>query len=72
MWARIKPFPETQTVVRALAGRFKLGILTNGMPPHQQRKLAASGVAGAFDAVVTSGGMGVGKPDRLVFQAVLE
>ena len=72
MWARIKPFPETQAVVRTLAGRFKLGILTNGMPPHQQRKLAASSVSDAFGAVVTSGGMGVGKPDRLAFKAVLE
>lgn len=71
MWARIRPFRETEAIVRDLAGRFKLGMLTNGMPPHQHRKLAASGVADAFDTVVTSGGLGVGKPDRTVFQAVL-
>ncbi len=72
MWARVEPFPETQAVVRSLSGRFKLGILTNGMPPHQRRKLAASGVADAFDTVVTSGGVGVGKPDLAAFDAVLE
>ena len=72
MWARIKPFPETEAVVRALAGRFKLAILTNGMPPHQHRKLAVSGAADAFETVITSGGMSVGKPDPLVFRAVLE
>ena len=72
MWSRIKPFPETKTVVSSLAGRFNLGILTNGMPPHQQRKLAASGVADVFDVVVASGGIGVGKPDQPAFQAVLD
>ena len=72
MWRRIGPFPAVQTVVRSLADRFKLGILTNGMPPHQHRKLAASGVADAFDTVITSGGIGVGKPDSAAFDAMLE
>ena len=72
MWARIKPFPETQAVVHRLTDRFRLGILTNGMPPHQHRKLAASGVADVFDAVVASGGIGVGKPDQPAYQAVLD
>ena len=72
MWRRIGPFPEVRTVVRSLADRFKLGILTNGMPPHQHRKLAASGVADAFDPVITSGGIGVGKPDSKAFDAVLQ
>ena len=72
MWRRIKPFPEVQSVVRCLADRFNLGILTNGMPPHQHRKLAESGVADAFEAVITSGGIGVGKPDSAAFDAVLE
>ena len=58
--------------MRSLADRFKLGILTNGMPPHQHRKLAASGVADAFDSVITSGGIGVGKPDSEAFDAVLK
>ena len=72
MWRRIGPFPEVQTVVRCLSGRFKLGILTNGMPPHQHRKLAATVVADAFDIVITSGGIGVGKPDSEAFDAVLQ
>ena len=71
MWARIEPFPEVTAVVRALADRFKLGILTNGMPPHQDQKMGASGVADAFEAVITSGGIGVGKPDSAAFDAVL-
>ena len=72
MWARIKPFPETQAIVHSLTDRFRLGILTNGMPPHQHRKLAASGVADVLGAVVASGGIGVGKPDQPAFQAVLD
>ena len=71
MWRRIGPFPEIQSVVRILADRFKLGILTNGMPPHQHRKLAAIGMPDAFKAVVTSGGIGIGKPDSTAFRAVL-
>ena len=59
--------------MRSLADRFKLGILTNGMPPHQHRKLAASGVSDEFEtSVITSGGIGVGKPDSEAFDAVLE
>ena len=72
MWRRIGPFPEVRTVVRSLADRFKLGILTNGMPPHQHRKLAASGVSDEFETTITSGGIGVGKPDSEAFDAVLE
>ncbi len=72
MWRRIKPFPEVQTVVRCLADSFNLGILTNGMPPHQHRKLAESGVADEFETTITSGDIGVGKPDSEVFDAVLE
>ena len=71
MWRRIGPFPEIQSVVRILADRFKLGILTNGMPPHQHRNLAAIGMPDAFKAVVTSGGIGIGKPDSPAFSAVL-
>ena len=56
--------------MRSLADRFKLGILTNGMPPHQHRKLAASGVSDEFEtSVITSGGIGVGKPDSEAFDA---
>ena len=42
MWRRIGSFPEVQTVVRYLADRFRLGILTNGMPPHQHRETGSS------------------------------
>ena len=72
MWHRIGPFPEVQTVVRCLSERFKLGILTNGMPPHQHRKLAASGVSDEFETTITSGGIGVGKPDSEAFDAVFQ
>ena len=58
--------------MRSLADRFKLGILTNGMPPHQHRKLAASGVSDEFETTITSGGIGVGKPDSEAFDAVLQ
>lgn len=52
---------------------WRLGILTNGEPAVQQRKVAALGVAPLVDTVVLAHacGDGRGKPDRAGFDAVL-
>lgn len=44
-----------------------LGVITNSEPNHQLRKLAAAGLADAFDAVIVSGAVGVAKPDPAIF-----
>jgi putative hydrolase of the HAD superfamily len=49
----------------------RLGLITNGASCLQREKLAASGLAGFFDAVVISGDLGVGKPDASVFRHAL-
>jgi len=59
------------TLVRSLTGRCRLGLLTNGPSDIQRLKLAATGLADCFDAVVVSGEMGIGKPDPAVFGEVL-
>ena len=46
----------------------RLGVITNSAPDHQRRKLAAAGLADAFDVVVISGAVGVAKPDAAIFQ----
>jgi putative hydrolase of the HAD superfamily len=58
-------------LVRSLAGTYRLGLLTNGPSDIQRLKLAGSGLAGCFDAVVISGEVGLGKPDPTVFADVL-
>ena len=59
------------TSVRSLTGRYRLGLLTNGPSDIQRLKLAATGLADCFDAVVVSAEMGIGKPDPEVFHEVL-
>jgi putative hydrolase of the HAD superfamily len=51
---------------------WRLGILTNGEPDVQQRKIDALGLWSAVDAVVyaTACGTGAGKPDPAAFQEV--
>ena len=58
--------------VRKLAGRIRLGLLTNGPADIQRLKLDQSGLADCFDAVVVSGEVGVGKPSAEAFGRVLD
>lgn len=60
------------TTVRKLAGRVRLGLLTNGPADIQRLKLDQSGLADYFDAVVISGEVGVGKPSAEAFGRVLD
>lgn len=62
---------------RAVLGRLRstcrLGILTNGLPAMQARKVAALGLAPLVDAVIYAceHGSGCGKPDAAPFRAAL-
>jgi putative hydrolase of the HAD superfamily len=58
--------------VREAAARGRVGLLTNGPPDVQRRKLDRSGLAGCFDAVVVSAETGVGKPSPEAFGLVLD
>lgn len=69
--ARHVLFEETETVLRDLADRYRLGLLTNGAPDLQREKIAGSGLAHYFDAIVISGDHGVGKPDPRIFGLTL-
>lgn len=44
-----------------------LGIITNGDPAHQARKMHRTGLDGIFDTVVCSGALGVAKPEARIF-----
>lgn len=57
--------PATRQILASLAGGWRLGIVTNGVPEIQARKVAALGLAGRVDTVVYADavGRGAGKPD---------
>lgn len=57
--------------VREAAGRYRLGLLTNGPADIQRLKLDQTGLADLFGAVVISGEVGVGKPSAEAFRLAL-
>jgi putative hydrolase of the HAD superfamily len=64
-------YDDAAPVLAALRRSCRLGIVTNGAPALQREKLAASGLAKYFDAVVISGEVGAGKPDPRIFSHAL-
>ncbi|MBN1421799.1 MAG: HAD family hydrolase [Planctomycetes bacterium] len=69
--ARNAPFPEVEEVLSDLRASHGLGLVSNGVSDHQRDKLRAAGLDGAFEVMVFSGDLGVGKPDPRVFEAAL-
>lgn len=66
------PFEETAEVLDALRARgVAVGLITNGPAQFQRGKLAAAGIRDRFDLVVTSGDLGILKPDVEVFRHAL-
>jgi putative hydrolase of the HAD superfamily len=59
-----------ETLVR-LKPNYKIALLTNGAPDLQRDKIAASGLAGYFDAIAVSGEHGIGKPRPEIFDILL-
>jgi putative hydrolase of the HAD superfamily len=65
-------FPDVEAVLDALAERVPLAVLTNGPGDTQIEKLDATGIRSRFKLVAASGNLGLAKPDRRAFQAVLD
>jgi 2-haloacid dehalogenase len=59
-WAELRPWPEAVSVVEALAGRAKLGVVTNCS--IVMGRAAAERVSPAFDVVMTAEEAGFYKP----------
>ncbi len=66
--ARFPLYPDADELLVQLAGRVKLGIVTNGVAGLQRRKLDGCGLLHWFDAVAVSGELGVGKPKAGIFE----
>src|SRR5262249_37529285 len=50
---------------------FRLGVVTNGIDGVQRSRLAAAGLSGFFEVVVTSAGCGYAKPDPRILEVAL-
>lgn len=64
-------YDDVVPALERLSQSHNLGLLTNGCPDLQRRKLDASGLRHFFDEVVISGEVGIGKPDTRVFELML-
>lgn len=69
--ARHVVYEDVEPALAALRESHALALVTNGAPCLQREKLAGSGLAHWFDAVVVSGDLGAGKPDPRVFAHAL-
>ncbi|MFN2141738.1 MAG: YjjG family noncanonical pyrimidine nucleotidase, partial [Candidatus Promineifilaceae bacterium] len=61
-----------EEVVRELAGRHKLYLITNGIPEVQYTRLSLSPIAPYFAGITISGEIGYAKPDPRIFDAAFE
>jgi putative hydrolase of the HAD superfamily len=70
----LTPFPEVRQVLKALGGRYKLGLLSDGYLETQRLKLDALDLARCFDAIVFSDQWGreAWKPSVRPFLAILK
>lgn len=70
--ARAPLFDDTDEVLALLRPHTRLGVVTNGVAGLQHRKMALSGLGHWFDAVAVSGEVGIGKPERGIFEWVAD
>lgn len=66
--ARLRMMPGAAEGLERLRGEYRLGLLTNGAPSLQREKIDTLELAPRFEAIVVSGEVGVGKPDRAIFE----
>lgn len=68
----VEPLPGADRAVSTLADSYRLGLVTNGGPSMQRRKLDALGLDDTFDVTVFAGYDTAAKPDPEPFLVALE
>lgn len=69
----MKPFDGVMKTLRALKDTgVHLGMISNGKGETQREKIVRFGLEPLFDCIVLEGEFGIGKPDRRVFDHVLQ
>ena len=62
------PIAGSVPLVKELSTRFRLGVISNGLPDVQYRKIETIGLKGVFSSIVLSEEIGIRKPDPRIFQ----
>jgi putative hydrolase of the HAD superfamily len=65
-------FDEVLPLLEKLHGRYKLGLITNGLKEVQRKRLALSGAGKYMDAIAISDEIGMQKPDPGIFAYALK
>lgn len=65
------PYPQTQGLLERLAERYRLGVIAN-QPAGTGERLERYGLLDYFDVCVSSGEVGIEKPDAAIFHLALE
>jgi len=63
--------PGAQDLIEELEKQYKLALLTNGISEVQHPRYEKCSIYGRFDAYVVSGDVGISKPDKRIFDIVL-
>ena len=64
-------YPDTLDILNFLKPVYKLGLISNGAPDLQWKKINGSNLKHYFDCIVISGEHGYGKPDARLFSAAM-
>jgi 2-haloacid dehalogenase len=64
--------PGAEQLVKELAGRYRLMIITNGLSDVQRPRLARSAINGCFENIVISQEVGSAKPDSHIFDVAFQ
>src|SRR5689334_5637158 len=59
-------------ILQAFHGRYRMGILTNGLKAVQRPRLAGSSIRDYIEEMVISEEVGASKPDQAIFDAAFE
>jgi len=72
MWKYAVLKPETIDVLKALKGKYKLAILSNGQSKSQHDKISHCDMDDYFEEIVVSGDIGINKPKKEIFEIMAE
>ena len=71
MWKYTVLKEETIEVLEKLQGKYKLAIISNGDSKSQHSKITHVDIEKYFDEVIVSGDIGIHKPDKRIFEYMM-
>ena len=69
---QLRTFPGACEVLKELDGHYPLGLITNGPPEPQWRKINKFRLSRIMEVILVSGQIGISKPDPRIFQVMLD